>query len=155
MRSLACLFCALLGTAAVAAPPKPAAKPAGKRPPPTELKDDSATALLKPYDRNGDWQIDVEEFSALETDFRKAPKGPLARFDKGKDGELDAMIDRTFLNTTLGGARTPPPAPKKPGAKKKPKPDAKPAAKPGAKPGAKPAAKPAPKPDAKPDGTES
>jgi hypothetical protein len=99
------------------------------------LKDDAKTAVLKPYDKNGDWQIDVGEFAAVETDFLKAPKGPLEQFDKGKDGEVDAMIDRTYMNVLLGSA--------------KPKGKAKPAA--GAKAGAKPAGKPAEKPETKPN----
>jgi hypothetical protein len=75
----------------------------------------------------------VGEFAAVETDFLKAPKGPLEQFDKGKDGEVDAMIDRTYMNVLLGSA--------------KPKGKAKPAA--GAKAGAKPAGKPGSKPNEK------
>jgi len=83
---------------------------------------------LKPYDKNGDWQIDVGEFGAVETDFLKTPKGPLEQFDKGKDGEVDAMIDRAYMNVLLGSAK--PKGKAKAGA----------AGKPGAKAGAKPAA---------------
>lgn len=110
-------------------------KKKGPRPPATVLKDDAKTAVLKPYDKNGDWQIDVGEFAAVETDFLKTPKGPLEQFDKGKDGEVDAMIDRTYMNVLLGSA--------------KPKGKAKAGAKPSAKAGAKPAAKPETKPNEK------
>ena len=133
---------ALMSVVLVAEGAPPAkGKKKGPRPPATVLKDDAKTAVLKPYDKNGDWQIDVGEFGAVETDFLKTPKGPLEQFDKGKDGEVDAMIDRAYMNVLLGSAK--PKGKAKAGA----------AGKPGAKAGAKPAAggeKPAAKPVEKP-----
>ncbi len=97
----------------------------------TDMIEEDTVALLKPYDKNSDFEIDVEEFKAIEAEFKKNPKGPLKQFDKGKDGALDAMMDRTGLNVKLGGAApkkgATPATPKKPNA---PKPAAKPAAKP-------------------------
>lgn len=117
-------------------PAKPA--PAAKKPKQpvvkTDMVDDEAIAVIKPFDKDGNFEIDVDEFKAVEAEFKKNPKGPLKQFDKGKDGEVDAMIDRTGMNVKLGGA-----APKKPAAKPAAK---KPAAKPTEK---KPAAKPAEK----------
>jgi hypothetical protein len=100
------------------------------------MVDEDLVALLKPYDKNGDYQIDVIEFGAVEADFKKKPFGPLKQFDKAKDGKLDAMIDRTYMNVKLGSA-----APKKAPVKKAeaPKPAPKPAPAP-----APPPAPPAP-----------
>ena len=133
MKTILTIFCAMSVVLVAEGAPPAKGKKKGPRPPATVLKDDAKTAVLKPYDKNGDWQIDVGEFAAVETDFLKTPKGPLEQFDKGKDGEVDAMIDRTYMNVLLGSA--------------KPKGKAKPAA--GAKAGAKPAGKPGSKPNEK------
>jgi hypothetical protein len=123
--------------ALAADPKKPAAKKAEpadakkKKPAPapkkqkTDMIEEETVALFKPYDTNGDFEIDVEEFKAVEIEFKKNPKGPLKAFDKANDGALDAMIDRTGINVKLGAA-----APKsKPAASKKavPAPAKKPA----------------------------
>ena len=115
---------------------KPDAKPAPRGR--TDMLDEEVVALLKPYDKNDDYQIDVIEFGAVETDFKKKPFGPLKQFDKAKDGKLDAMIDRAYMNVKLGSA-----APKKAPVKKPeaPKPAAKPAPAPAP---AAPASPPAP-----------
>jgi|GEM_PF-5328601 len=144
--------------------PEPAKKP-GALPPrtKTDMIDEDVVAILKPYDKNADFEIDVNEFDAVVADFKKNPRGPLKQFDKGKDGTVDVMIDRAGINVKLGsaapkkGATPPPPPAKKPDAppppatEKKPdpaKPETKPA--PEKKPDApKPPAKPDPKPAAK------
>ena len=114
-------------------PKKGGLKPARTK---TDMIEEDTVALLKPYDKNSDFEIDVEEFKAIEADFKKNPKGPLKQFDKGKDGALDAMMDRTVLNVKLGSAApkkgakpAPAPAapPKKPEPVKQPDPPKKPA----------------------------
>ena len=112
--------------------PAPAKKmePAKKPAPPkkkTDMIEEDTVALLQPFDSNKDFEIDVEEFKAVEAAFKKNPKGPLMKFDKGKDGALDAMIDRTGMNVKLGAAapkkgaaKKPAPAPVKPAAPPKP-----------------------------------
>lgn len=124
---------------------KPEAKPASGLPPKkqkTDMVEEDTVALLKPFDTNSDFEIDVDEFKAIETEFKKNPKGPLKAFDKGKDGALDAMIDRTGINVKLGSA-----APKKKPAASSPAKKAEPAKKPEApkKPEPAPAAPPAAK----------
>ena len=109
-------------------------KPVVKKPAPqrTDMIEEEIVALLTPYDKNTDFEIDVEEFKAIEVDFKKNPKGSLKQFDKAKDGVIDAMIDRTGINVKLGSAapkkpKSPAPAPvKKPDAPTAPrkKPDA-------------------------------
>ncbi len=116
-------------------------KPVPKKPAPvrTDMIEEETVALLKAYDKNDDFEIDVDEFKAVEADFKKSLKGPLKQFDKGKDGAIDAMIDRTGMNVKLGSA-----APKKP---KSSAPAKKPAAPPA------PVKKPGkPKPPGNPDG---
>jgi hypothetical protein len=111
---------------------KPAEKkaPAVKKPVTrTDMVDEDAIKLLQPFDKNSDHQIDPDEFEAVAAEFKKNPRGPLAAFDKGKDGELDGLIDRTGMNVKLGAAAKP--APAKPAVKKPaPKPKAPPAAPP-------------------------
>ena len=121
-------------------PKKPAVKKPVPAPAPkkqrTDMIEEDTVALLKPYDTNADFEIDVEEFKAIEAEFKKNPKGPLKAFDQGKDGALDAMMDRTRINVKLGSAAPkkkpgPAPAPVKkpvPPPAKKPEP-AKPAEK--------------------------
>lgn len=123
---------------------KPDAKPVRT---PTDMIEEEAVAILKPYDKNADFEIDVTEFEAVQADFKKNPRGPLKQFDKGKDGAVDAMIDRAGMNVKLGSAApkqsaTPPPPPaKKPDAPPPPAAEKKPDA---PKPPAKPETKPAP-----------
>lgn len=83
------------------------------------MLDEDLVALLKPYDKNGDFQIDIEEFPAIEAEFKKYFSGPLKQFDRAKDGKLDIMIDRAYMNVKLGSAAppkkaTPAPAPTPP-----------------------------------------
>ena len=114
-------------------PKKPGAKPAPVK---TDMVDEAAIALIKPYDKDGNFELDVFEFEKVQADFKVKPAGPLKQFDKGKDGALDAMMDRTVLNVKLGSAApkkgakpAPAPAapPKKPEPVKQPDPPKKPA----------------------------
>ncbi|HWB04556.1 MAG TPA: hypothetical protein VG796_16125 [Verrucomicrobiales bacterium] len=73
----------------------------------TDMLDEDLVALLKPYDKNGDFQIDIEEFPAIEAEFKKYFSGPLKQFDRAKDGKLDIMIDRAYMNVKLGSAAPP------------------------------------------------
>ena len=111
--------------------PAPAKKPEPKKPvtpPPrvkTDMVDEAAIAVIKPYDKDGNFELDVFEFETVQTEFKKKPQGPLKQFDKGKDGALDAMMDRTGMNVKLGSiapkTKPAPPAPvKKPEAPKPP-----------------------------------
>lgn len=158
MKTIALLSALVIGiTPAFAADTKPPAKktePAKKKPdakkpdpkkkpPPqrTDMIDEEVVALLKPYDKNTDFEIDIEEFKVMETDFKKSPKGPLKQFDKAKDGAIDAMIDRAGINVKLGSA-----------APKKPKSTAPAPAKKRDAPPAPPKKPDAPAPPAKPEG---
>jgi len=74
---------------------------------------EAAVALLKPYDKNSDFEIDRDELRALQLELKANPRGPLAQFDLGKDGTLDDVIDRAGMNTKLGRAKMTTPAKKK------------------------------------------
>jgi hypothetical protein len=81
------------------------------------MTDAELVALLVPFDKNGDYQIDVTEFTEIEAAFKKNSSGPLKQFDKAKDGDLDGLIDRAYMNVKLGAATPPkknPPAPAPP-----------------------------------------
>ena len=107
-------------------PKKPGAKPAPVK---TDMVDEAAIALIKPYDKDGNFELDVFEFEKVQADFKVKPAGPLKQFDKGKDGTLDTMMDRTGMNVKLGSIapKTKPAAPKP--AAPAPKPAGKPAEK--------------------------
>ena len=77
-------------------------KPKVKRPPVITQVDEAAVAVLKPYDKNGDFQIDRTELTAMQDAYKAAPTGPLKDFDKGADGTLDELIDRAGMNVKLG-----------------------------------------------------
>jgi hypothetical protein len=64
--------------------------------------DEAAVAVLKPYDKNGDYQIDKEEFVALAAAYKADPNGPLKQFDLTHKGELDDFVDRAKINNVLG-----------------------------------------------------
>lgn len=115
----------------------------------TDMIDEDVVAILKPYDKNADFEIDVNEFEAVEADFKKDPRGSLKQFDKGRDGIVDVMIDRAGMNVKLGSAAPkkgaappPPPAVKKPDAPPPPATEKKPVDAP--KPSSKPDTQPAP-----------
>jgi hypothetical protein len=76
---------------------------AGKRPAPTPPKvDEAAVALLKPYDKDSNYEISREEFAAIVTDFTANPTGPLKLFDRTGKGKLDDTVDRAYMNMKLG-----------------------------------------------------
>ena len=107
-------------------------KPVAKKPPTakkpgvrTDMVDEGAIKLLKPFDKNSDDHIDIEELEEVAAEFKKNPTGPLAVLDRGKDGELDGLIDRAGMNVKLGASGNPAVAP---GAKLKGKKPRKPRA---------------------------
>lgn len=76
---------------------------AGKRPPPTPPKvDEAVVALLKPYDKDSNYEISNEEFAAIVADFKANPTGPLKQFDRTGKGKLDETVDRAYMNIKLG-----------------------------------------------------
>jgi len=68
--------------------------------------DEAAVAVLKPFDKDGNFEIDHTEFSALAAAFKANPKGPLKQFDLANDGALDDVVDRAGLNNKLGAVPT-------------------------------------------------
>ncbi len=76
---------------------------AGKKAPAAPPKvDEAAVTLLKPYDKNSDYEISREEFAAIQTDFAANPTGPLKMFDRAGKGKLDDTVDRAYMNLKLG-----------------------------------------------------
>ena len=96
---LALLTLGCLALPATAADKK---KPKVKRPPVITPVDEAAVAVLKPYDKNGDFQIDRTELTAMQDAYKAAPTGPLKAFDLGSDGTLDDQFDRAGMNVKLG-----------------------------------------------------
>ena len=86
--------------AAVLLPFAAQAKP--KTPPAPPKVDEAAVALLKPYDKDGNYEISRAELTAIQTDFAANPKGPLAMFDRDGNGKLDDGIDLAYMNIKLG-----------------------------------------------------
>jgi hypothetical protein len=72
------------------------------QPLPDVVVDEAAVAVLKPYDKDGNYQIDKDEFVALAAAYKADPNGPLKQFDLSKKGELDDFVDRAKINNTLG-----------------------------------------------------
>lgn len=68
--------------------------------------DEAAVALLKPFDKDGNFEIDRTEFGPLATAYKANPKGPLKQFDLSNDGMLDDTVDRAGLNNKLGAVPT-------------------------------------------------
>ena len=76
---------------------------AGKKGPATPPKvDEAAVALLKPYDKDGNYEISQEEFAAIQADFTANPTGPLKMFNRTGKGKLDDVVDRAYMNIKLG-----------------------------------------------------
>jgi len=100
MPAITVLVCAL-ATSGFAKDPK---KKTGVKdvPLPDVTVDEAAVAVLKPYDKNGDYQIDPNEFTALAADYKKDPNGPLKQYDFAHKGELDDTVSRAKINNTLG-----------------------------------------------------
>jgi|GEM_PF-5448992 len=74
---------------------------AGKKAPPPKV-DEAAVALLKPYDKDGNYEISQEEFAAIQADFAANPTGPLKMFNRTGKGKLDDVVDRAYMNIKLG-----------------------------------------------------
>jgi hypothetical protein len=72
------------------------------QPLPDVVVDEAAVALLKPYDKDGNYEIDKNEFVALAAAYKADPNGPLKQFDLSKNGALDDFVDRAKINNTLG-----------------------------------------------------
>jgi hypothetical protein len=106
------LLVCLPALAFAADPPK---KKKGPTPP---TVDTESVALIKPYDKDKNFEISADELKAMQADYKAAPAGPLKVFDLEKDGEID-NVDRMGINNKLGAAKmvAKPEAPKK---KKKP-----------------------------------
>ncbi len=105
------LLVALPAGAFAAAKKKKPVTPAG----PPKV-DTAAVALLKPYDKNGDFEISRDELAAVQADYKAAPKGPLKDFDLDHNGVLDDVVDRASMNMKLGQLKmnkAAPAAPKK------------------------------------------
>lgn len=64
--------------------------------------DEAAVAVLKPYDKDGNFQIGRTELGDMQTAFKADPAGPLKAFDQGADGTLDDLVDRAGMNVKLG-----------------------------------------------------
>jgi hypothetical protein len=97
-----CLFlaaCLCLTAATPAAEPKK--KKAGK---PKAVVDTQAVALIKPFDKDGDYEISADELKAMQSAYQAAPNGPLKELDRGNDGTLD-YIDQIGINNKLGAAK--------------------------------------------------
>jgi hypothetical protein len=77
-------------------------KPKVKRPPVITPVDEAAVAVLKPYDKDGNFEIDRTELAAMQEAYKAAPTGPLKAFDYGADGTLDDLVDRAGMNVKLG-----------------------------------------------------
>ena len=74
----------------------------GKKPIAITQVDEAAVAVLKPYDKDGNFEIDRTELAAMQADYKAAPTGPLKDFDKDNNGTLDEQFDRAGMNVKLG-----------------------------------------------------
>ena len=73
-----------------------------KTPPAPPKVDEAAVALLKPYDKDHNYEISRAELVAIQTDFTANPTGPLKMFDRDGNGKLDDGIDLAYMNIKLG-----------------------------------------------------
>jgi len=81
----------------------PIAALAGKKTPPAPPKvDEVAVALLKPYDKDSNYEISRDELTAIQKDFAAAPTGPLKMFDRDGNGKIDDVVDLAYINIKLG-----------------------------------------------------
>lgn len=108
------LMLAIFTVGAFGAAPKKK-KPAPTPTPPTV--DQEAVKVLKPYDKDGNFEISREELVAMQTDYKASPRGPLKEFDLDHNGILDDVVDRASMNMKLGQLKmnkeTPKATPKK------------------------------------------
>ncbi len=93
------LVLACLPAIAFAAEPKKK-----KKAPALPVVDTEAVALIKPYDKDQNFEISADEFKAMQSDYKAAPDGPLKVFDLEKDGGLD-NVDRAGIGNKLGAAK--------------------------------------------------
>jgi hypothetical protein len=91
-----------LGCLALPATAADKKKPKVKKPIHITEVDEAAVAVLKPYDKDGNFEIDRTELAAMQADFKAAPTGPLKAFDQDKNGALDELVDRAGMNVKLG-----------------------------------------------------
>lgn len=89
-----------------AADKKPAAKnqPAAKKLPPAITVDTAAVDLLRPYDKDANYEISEDELKAIQADYKASPKGPLYTLDITGDRAFDDF-DRMNMNNKLGAAK--------------------------------------------------
>ena len=73
-----------------------------KVPPAPPKVDEAAVALLKPYDKDGNYEISRDELVEIQKDYKANPKGPLKAFDLDSNGVLDDVVDRASMNMKLG-----------------------------------------------------
>ncbi len=64
--------------------------------------DEAAVALIKPYDKDSNYEISRDEYAAMVKDFTAAPTGPLKLFDRDGNGKLDDVVDLAYINIKLG-----------------------------------------------------
>src|SRR5437899_565363 len=74
-----------------------------KRGPTPPTVDAEAVALIKPWDKDGNYEIDKDELKAMDAAYKKDPSGPLKSLDLSHDGSLDDT-DRLNMNNKLGAA---------------------------------------------------
>jgi hypothetical protein len=66
--------------------------------------DTEAVALIKPYDKDSNYEISKDELKAMQADYKSNPTGPLKVFDLSHTGILDDL-DRISMNNKLGAAK--------------------------------------------------
>ena len=96
---------AVIAVLAAVVSPSFAAKPKKKREPKPIEVDSAAVTAIKPYDKDGNYEIDLKEFEEVKAAFKSNPTGNLKQFDKGGDGVLDETVDRAAMNIKLGEAK--------------------------------------------------
>ena len=92
--ALAALLCLALSPAVLSAKPK--------TPPAPPKVDQAAVALLKPYDKDSNYEISRAELTAIQTDYAANPTGPLKIFDRDGNGKIDDGVDLAYMNIKLG-----------------------------------------------------
>ena len=77
----------------------------GKRPSAPPQADPAAVSAIKPFDKDGNFEIDLKEFPAMQAAFNASPTGKLKQFDKGGDNKLDDTVDRAAINMELAASK--------------------------------------------------
>ncbi len=93
----------VLAVCCAAAPAFSAEK--GKRQTAPPQTDPAAVSVIKPFDKNNNFEIDLKEFPAMQEAFKASPTGKLKQFDKGGDNKLDDTVDRASINMKLAAAK--------------------------------------------------